>query len=323
MTIEQKRKELRKLLEEGKTLSEIGRKLFNSTGTGSVNSFIEKYGIPIAKYNKKYCYMDPEWLKEKLNELKTPNEIAKKYNMSRTSITRYAIKYGLYELKFKRKSKNEINENYFDKIDNARKAYWLGFIMADGSIYHYKNDDKMQFEIKIQEKDKKLLEEFAQDISFPLDKIKTKEEKRCETITVSVSLRTYNKNFCNSLIKYGITDLKSGNETFPKKMLPVEFYKDFVRGLWDGDGSVSDKRLYIGSMSLNLISQLSKFFASSDIMHYLDYDLTKINKKTLYRLYISAQSWEKFKNLIYYQGCLGLDRKIKIINNIRSTKYGE
>lgn len=29
----------------------------------------------------------------------------------------------------------KINENYFENIDNKNKAYWLGFIAADGNVY--------------------------------------------------------------------------------------------------------------------------------------------------------------------------------------------
>lgn len=31
------------------------------------------------------------------------------------------------------------NENYFETIDNEHKAYWLGFMFADGHISNYDN----------------------------------------------------------------------------------------------------------------------------------------------------------------------------------------
>lgn len=324
MTIEQKRKAIIQALEEGKTLSEIGREVFHSTGTGSVNHFIEKYGIPVAKHSDRYAFMDPEWLKDKLQKYGTPSSIAKKYGVPRTSVTRYAEKHGLYTPKFSRTAKNAIDEHYFDIIDSAPKAYWLGVIMADGNIYHYKDgSQKVQFELKIKQEDQELLVKFAQAIGFPEDKISLRSRERKGTMTYSASIRSYNAIFCGSLEKYGISDRKEGSESFPRKLIPTEFHKDFVRGVWDGDGSLSHRRLYIGSLSLPLISQFSKFFANSDIMTYLEYDVTPTGKKIMYKLYISAQSWEKFGDLIYYQGCLGLKRKIEIAKNIQSTKFGE
>jgi len=323
MTISQKREAVIKALKAGKTLSEIGREVFHSTGTGSVNNFIEKYGIPVAQYSSRYAFMDPQWLKKHLDECGSPGKLAAKYGVSRTSVSRYAAKYGLYEKKFTRTFKNAIDEHYFEHIDNANKAYWLGFIMADGSIYHYKDSDKVQFEIKLQEGDRNHLQRFAKEIGFPEDKIHTKTEERKGTVVHSAILRSYNKEFCESLGKYGITDRKSGQESFPRALIPKEFYKDFVRGFWDGDGNIEKRRLYVGSLSVEMVSQLSKYFASSDIMTYLEYDITQIGQKIMYKLYISAQAWAKFRDLIYYQGCLGLDRKIEIIKNMQSTKFGE
>ena len=31
--------------------------------------------------------------------------------------------------------KHNLNKDYFKNIDNEEKAYWLGFIAADGCIY--------------------------------------------------------------------------------------------------------------------------------------------------------------------------------------------
>lgn len=323
MTISQKREATIEALKEGKTLSEISRTVFHSTGTGPVNNFIEKYGIPVAQYSFRYAFMDPEWLKEHLEECDSPSKLAAKYSMPRTSVSRYAVKYGLYEKKFTRTSKNSIDETYFENIDNAKKAYWLGFIMADGNIYHYKDNDKVQFEIKLQASDADHLREFAKEIGFPEDKIRLRDSERNGTTTQCATIRSYNRKFCDSLEMYGISDRKSGHESFPRKLIPMEFHKDFVRGFWDGDGDIEKRRIYIGSLSVEMISQLSKYFAASDIMTYLEYGITPTGKKIMYKLYVSAQGWEKFRDLVYYQGCLGLKRKIEIIKDMQSTKFGE
>ena len=45
------------------------------------------------------------------------------------------------------------NRHIFDNIDNEEKAYWLGFIVADG----YLNLDKHMLRIKLGNKDKQHL----------------------------------------------------------------------------------------------------------------------------------------------------------------------
>ena len=57
------------------------------------------------------------------------------------------------------------NEKFFDEINTIEKAYWLGFICADGSILnHSKVTKSLQMRINIHEKDDYLLEEFKKDI---------------------------------------------------------------------------------------------------------------------------------------------------------------
>lgn len=321
MTIDEKKKQIIEALRNGETLSQIGREIFHSTGTASVNAFINMYGIPVEKYNSRYMFMNREWLQKQIEALGSPNKVAAVYGLPRTSVVRYARKYELYTPKFSRTKTNHINEHYFENIDTANKAYWLGLIMADGNIYHYKNSDKVQFEIKLQQKDKQLLIDFANDIEFPSEKIQDKESVRKGTVTYSSSLRTYNKDFCESLIVYGISDRKSGAECMPKQ-IPMEFRRDFIRGFWDGDGHISSNHVYVASLSFDIISQLSRAFAKSSIVTYVTKESTSTGKD-LFRIYISAKSWNDFKNLIYYDGCIGLKRKIESARILQSTKYGE
>lgn len=47
--------------------------------------------------------MKESWLKEKIEKYGSPSAVAKVFNMPRTSVSRYAIQYGLYKSKFNRK----------------------------------------------------------------------------------------------------------------------------------------------------------------------------------------------------------------------------
>lgn len=307
-------------LKQNKTLSEISKEIFNTSTTAKINNFINKHKIEIYKYSDIYLYMDKEWLRDKLKKFKTPNNICKEYNLPRTSVTRYAEKFGLYNKKFTRNAKNYINENYFKKIDTRKKAYWLGFFMADSSMYKYKNEDKLQFELKIKKEDRELLEELAKDIDFPLDKISDIDRYRNETLTHGSSLKTYNKTFCNNLIKHGIVENRSPIKHIPK-IIKKYLIEDFVRGLWDGDGTITTNHVSISTISKQLINDLSKVFNSFKIKYYI-YESITSGGYILYRLTISTKSYKDFKEIFYYDGCFGLKRKIKALNkkvNKRST----
>lgn len=55
-------------------------------------------------------------------------------------------------------SKLSLDVDYFKIIDSPKKAYWLGFICADGCIY--KNGGKLTLMVK----DKEICDKFKSDI---------------------------------------------------------------------------------------------------------------------------------------------------------------
>lgn len=311
--VEHDKRRIIKGLREGKTISEISREYLGTNSTARINALIDSYGLNPSDYSDKYLYMNASWLQEKINELGTPTEVARTYSMPRVSVSRYAQKFGLYSPKFSRRKKNKVDSDYFANIDMARKAYWLGFIMADGSIYHSK-DNKVQFEIKLQETDKEIIYDFAEDIGFPKDSVKIGTAKRKETTCHFVSIRVYDNDFCKNLEKHGIVDRKSGKEVIPNTV-PTEFKKDFVRGFWDGDGSVSDNEISVCSTSFKMMSNLSSWLCHLSV----HYTIEQHNNSNVFELKISRKSWKLFLDIVYCSGCFGLQRKVNTANKIRST----
>src|SRR5438105_237351 len=64
------------------------------------------------------------------NKVSLPN-LGKKYGIDRRTVSRILRMYGLGKLQ----KRYKVNENYFKVIDTEEKAYWLGFITADGCIH--------------------------------------------------------------------------------------------------------------------------------------------------------------------------------------------
>lgn len=303
------------LLKEGKTLCEISRILFNSNSSSTVriNQLIDSYGLRPYEYSDRYAYMNKQWLQEQINTLGSVYEVVKHYGFSRTSVTRYAKRFGLYEVKFHRNAKNSIDETYFETIDTHNKAYWLGFIMADGCMYCSDDNSKIELSVKIQQGDLKLLQDFAKDIQFPIDKISLFQRKTRETVCYSAQIKTCNKNFCYTLMKHGIVSQKTGHETFPNT-IPKAFKSDFIRGFWDGDGSVKHEEISVCSTSFDIISSLSKWLCH-ELIHYT---VEQHKNSDIFELKISKYSWLNFLDIVYPPSSLSLERKMKIANEIRS-----
>lgn len=144
-------------------------------------------------------------------------------------------KYGILKNTIECQRKYEYNEHYFDCIDNEHKAYWLGFIYADGCVCY--SDGSPRFSITLQESDSDLLEKFANDLhsNLPIRKY-TKNTGRFKGHKIAV-LSFRSRHFCNSLEKLGCVRHKSLVATFPKFLNP-ELLQHFIRGYFDGDGSV-------------------------------------------------------------------------------------
>ena len=74
--------------------------------------------------------------------------------------------------------KHHFNENYFEKIDTEDRAYWLGFLYADGNVSYGKdkngNKKGCTVEVTLSEKDKSHLYKFLKclnaDFNYPLEK---------------------------------------------------------------------------------------------------------------------------------------------------------
>lgn len=315
---EKVKKEIIRLLKEDKTLTEISQIVFNTKTTALINDFLYTEQIKPYEYSDRYLFMCKEWLEEQLNIYGTPLKICRKFNMPRTSVTRYAIRYNLYSTKFSREFKNYINEDYFKNIDTSEKAYWLGFIMADGCITRRKNNGELSFIITIQQSDHNHLIKMAKAFDFDPNKIKKGSKLRRETTCYYSQIRTYNQEFCKNLYSHGIIERKSGYESLPKE-IPDNLIRDFVRGFYDGDGNIDErqKSVTVSSMSKQILIDIQRWFLTKNIETTPIRISIQKSKKEFYSLYVRHKSLPRFADYIYYDGCISLDRKQLAINNIK------
>jgi len=120
------------------------------------------------------------------------------------------------------------NIDYFENIDTEDKAYFLGFIIADGHIRYNQNS----LVIKIKSDDIKILEKFKNSIKFEGD-IWYAPNDQCQIIITSTKL-------IQDLSKYSVVPNKTSIVDFPN--IPKHLENHFMRGVFDGDGCVSIKK---------------------------------------------------------------------------------
>lgn len=173
-------------------------------------------------------------------------DVAKMFNLTQSGIQRIAkingVKYKKSRLNM---SKIPLNVGYFCKIDTPNKAYWLGFICADGCI------NSSYSKLTIMVKDLEILEKFKKDIEsgHKISKI-SQHDKRTNKVYEEYSIQITNELFVNNLKELGVFHEKSEILSFPKCM-DETLYPYFMAGLFDGDGSVSKNK---NTLKCSLIS---------------------------------------------------------------------
>jgi hypothetical protein len=129
------------------------------------------------------------------------------------------------------------DKNFFEKIDNSIKAYWLGFMYTDGSV---STNNRWGIELGI--KDIGHLNIFLKDLNSNI-KIRTRKRKSRfegyeDNIYESCSFTICNAKMYNDLVNCGVKRNKTESLEFPStNILPKHLYPHFIRGLFDGDGS--------------------------------------------------------------------------------------
>jgi len=193
---------------------------------------------------------------------------------------------------------------YFEKIDSHDKAYFLGLIIADGSITHYRKS--WAFNISLQEDDKYILEEFNKVANLDLGL--TIEHK--EDVRPRYRLQVWANKMVDDLKKYGVIEDKSHKDTYiPYGLVPDEFIPDLIRGYFDGDG-IAYKLGYVGFCgSKTFVYQVHDYFVKKH--GFNDVAVTYNTSNHIYYVtWASKKDTKKFLDIIYKDcGSLFLTRK--------------
>lgn len=129
------------------------------------------------------------------------------------------------------------NESYFDIIDNADKAYLLGFICTDGCLYK-REGHQGQLSISVKDCDISIIEHFKSSLQSN-HPTKSQIDARRKTTTMATVVFVSDYLF-NSLVKLGLNTQKTYTIDYTEilQSIPSEFWPAFYLGLFDGDGNI-------------------------------------------------------------------------------------
>lgn len=273
--------------------------------------------LNLKKINKSYSKLteeDKEYIIKVYYEYKN---LKSKDIQSELGISDRAYKQVMKEYNINSKLKNRytLNENYFENIDTEEKAYILGLIYADGYIGESNN-------FALSMKDEHIVRDVAKALSF------SGEIRICDRGGFENSKECYRLNFSNAKIT---SDLKKHGVCTSKLLtlnkipsIKDELYRHFLRGYFDGDGSigsyiskkVSKGKLYsYKRLKMSLISTES-FILEIKNRFNLNGSIRDSKTKELKYLYLEGkEDLSKLYELMYKDATIFLNRKKEIWDN--------
>jgi len=212
--------------------------------------------------------------------------------------------------------------NFFDQIDSVEKAYWYGFLCADGHLSLIRS--RIQFELSLKDKDSIIA--FMKDIGLELERI----EERQQFTTYKGEVKSYKSariRFSSDSIKASLIDLgfdkfKSGEIGIPdfvKTLIKESKHESsntgldwsstnsgkralaWLLGFYDGDGTyVSGRHAKIYSSNKRLLDEIKSLFDIENLVR-VSYDVSEDafielrhirSKKNIYGLTLGPSTFD-------------------------------
>lgn len=195
-----------------------------------------------------------------------------------------------------------------NQVSNELEAYLIGFFYADGCVSKFEHDAYRTFRVTLSEKDRDYLQWIADVIN---EHLHTTYSLKYISSNKAYSLSVYKSEFIKHLVNLGITKNKTyENDAFVFNNIPIDLRRHFIRGYFDGDGSISfyqkKNRCHVGIVSLNhqLISAIQEYV----------YDIFRFGTIRIDRQYSRYQicgnvSTRKFLDWLYIDANYYMQRK--------------
>ena len=243
-----------------------------------------------------------------INQKKTLKEISLIAQCNLSNIYSHLNRMGIDRRNFSDAGRvYQLNENVFNKIDTEEKAYWLGFLFADG----YNQETRGQIRLTLHKKDKEILEKFCKF----LETDRPISELRNFFCDVSINSQIMSQD----LTKLGCVQNKTLILKYPN--IDESLQKHFIRGYFDGDGCLSVKNRKDRPSNTYQISLLGTYDMLNNIrdkfVKECGINKIKIHKrgKIYLLIYSGKTNFLKISKYLYFNSSIYLKRKYDIFNS--------
>lgn len=264
--------------------------------------------------------------------------ISAKYGINQKTLSKYLKLQGV-EIKNNRNA-SDFNYRFFQYIDTEEKAYWLGFLFADGYVSSKGNAIGLSISLKDIDHLKKYNSalHYSKGLSVSETHRFGDKDNHCNKngeIMYMVSTTIANEDMRNDLIQKGCVPNKSLILEFPDESIFKESAKyskkelilHFIRGYFDGDGTLGlyqhsntntnleESLIFVGTEKF--LKKLQEYIGEGFLMH-------KSNcGEFTYRLSYSTKKAFNVAELMYKNSTVHLERKYNIYLNMCHHKSGK
>lgn len=297
------------------SIQEISKQTHHKDMT--VSKVLYNHGIDVKLGLRQYIPTDEEveTVKKIIENHQSYKDAARAINRDVTIVKRIIKEHNIvYD--YRPYNKN-LKHDFFSVIDSAEKAWLIGFLFTDGSVRNIGNTYQIRLSIKLQDEEiiNKIKSWLCIDTKTRYDK---REGKECCGIEIS------SKQMFDDLSKHGIIPNKTyySHGIYLDK-IPEEFQRDYIRGLFDGDGGIG----FTGNTNEVSCDFTSYFYDTvEEFQLVIDNYINKINHNKIYRTESKSRcSWRgrqqtlKILSYLYDNSEVYLKRKYDKYLWIKST----
>lgn len=302
------KEDLIKYYESGLTIRAVAEKL--QVDEELIRRRNKFYGININDYSK-FNKITKEDLIGYYKLGYSMNKVSEIYETTSTTLRKINKKFSIsiedyYEFRL------SYDIHVFDSIDTEEKAYWLGFLYADGCVRNDMNVVCLKLDIKDIDHLSKF-KKFFKDSRSDTEAIHT--QNRVSQLGNPQTICNYevcNPHIKRTLISLGCVPTKSLILKFPDTTIfkdPNLVY-DFIRGYIDGDGCLSNAgrgRLSVSVRgTFEFLNGIIKYFPEFNKVHS---EVDKRTGNTQYKIYCTCSKADLVAHKLYGNATVYLDRK--------------
>lgn len=152
--------------------------------------------------------------------------LASRYETNTHRIQKVLDVNGITKISQAKRLNPSLKEDYFEEINSNDKAYWLGWILTDGTVV--KSNTSLQ--ITLQKRDAYILELLCNDLGVSRNHLALCNNDYIRFAFGSVSMYEH-------LSRYGVVPNKTHTLQFPN--IDPQYEVALIRGMFEGDGGLT------------------------------------------------------------------------------------